>query len=392
MGKSVNDYYSDKMKKLLEEQKKESTPGIAAPQRRSPGEKLHRNENSQSTPKNNDKKARKINGDGLGAGWAAAVRGEEREKGRDYYDKFRRGETSAKKNYQPPRARADEVKGGGATPEQTLENQRLEEERREEAEFIAMRARRRRKIRDSLISSVLILAVTVVICVVLYKLVFVISHINVEGEQIYTEEEIINASGVREGDNLYSFRGSTAEKLITLRCPGVGMATVDKIAPSTVNLYIEEDGAEFYADFYGEYRELSGAFRVMYATDKEKAVSQNLVYVKLPAVRKAFSGEKPEFAEIRSDAYIYDVIDALKDSGLWGKVNSIDLRNKYNVTVNCDGKYQITLGDASSLTTKLKIVCKVLEDEMFNSGDKAKINVSDMTETSVVVDNTLVID
>ena len=197
------------------------------------------------------------------------------------------------------------------------------------------------------------------------------------------------ASGVAECDHLYSFRNSSLENLITLRCPAVGGVTVDKVAPSTVNLYIKEEPAVYYADFFGEYRELSENLRVLYAVSRNTAEENNLIRIKLPLVKTAYSGKKAEFSGVRSDAYIYDVTAALKESQLWGRIKCIDLRNKYDIALNCDGKFIIELGDSSSVQTKLKIASQVLSDPMFEGDVKAKIDVSALSATGVVTDNNL---
>ncbi len=409
MGKSVNEYYAEKMKKLLEMQKSEKAPGISAPQNVSPKEKLQRARENASVPRERKGSATQR----LAPSWTAAVRGGDgvpRQDGREYYDKFRNdsGESPKKKYSRPaaetaeqrgradaaPRRSSDAPRKGGTTPkktapEKTLDEILMEEERREEARYRAAKGRRLRKLRDALISVALIAAVAVVLCVVVYRLVFVISDINIEGLGRYTREDILAAGGIGEGDHLYSFRNSVAERLITLRCPAVESVRVDKVAPSTVNLYITEEPAVFYADFYGEYRELSSSLRMLYATDKERAVAEKLILLKLPAVVTAYSGKKADFSGVRSDIYIYDVTSAVRESGLWGDVRGIDLTNKYDVKINCLDRYLITLGESTGLKTKLKIAAEVLKDPMFTEDVKARIDVSDMSATGVITDANL---
>lgn len=403
MGKSVNEYYAEKMKKLLEMQNSEKTPAVFAPENSSPKEKLQRAANKDYKAERAPQRPR-----------SSTVRtapkstsGQRSGDGRDYYDRFRSGGEGPKK-YTRPNVNADNAPGKRPEhsfslgknptdknhrqkkePEQTAEDRLREEEKREEAEFRAARARRLRKIRDNLISVVLIAAVAVVLCVVVYRLVFVISDINVEGTERYSKEEILAAAEISEGDHLYSFRNSQAEKLITVRCPAVGSVTVDKVAPSTVNLYVTEEPALYYADFYGEYRELSGSLRVLYAIEREKAEEDGLVQLKLPTVSTAYSGKKADYSGVRSDSYIYDVTAAAKESELWEKIEGIDLRNKYDIVLNCENKYLVILGDYSSLKTKLKITSEVLCDPMFAGDVKAKIDVSDLSATSVITDSNL---
>ncbi len=398
MGKSVNEYYAEKMKKLLEMQSPERSPEkLSAPEKLSPGERIRKASERQAPPASvrsaANARPRPEN----------AARQKENIGGREYYDKFRRdaaasektkaykepsvsiasGQEKRKNTNEPPR------KEKKPSPEQTFEDKLREEEQKEESVKRALRGRKLRKIRDAVISVVLIIAVVAVLFTVVYRLMFVISDIKVEGAVIYTNEEIIAASGISEGDHLYSFRNSAAEKMIILRCPAVGSVTVDKVAPSTVNLYVTEEPITFYADFYGEYREMSENLRVLYATNREKARENGLIYLRLPTASKAYSGKTAEYSGIRNDSYIYDVTKAIRGSELRDRIKGIDLRNKYAITLNCDGRYRIDLGDSMGLGTKLKIVAGVLEDPMFTADTKATIDVSDMTAASVITDANL---
>lgn len=394
MGKSVSDYYAEKMQKLLEAQKQQNN---AVPQRPLSA--------PQKTPQN--------------------------KAGRDYYDKFRRAEPGPQKrqtvqatpvrqrpsdavgkddrksrsaSYTPPKAtaqgtekntdgrRAAENTAKRKTPEQTEADRRREERAREEAIEKARRARRFRKLRDAVISFVLIIAVFGVMCVFVYRLLFVISNISAEGNETYSSENIVAASGVGEGDHLYSFRSSVVGSIIKHRCPQIVDVDVTRRAPSTITFNVTEEKCMYYADFYGEYRAVSESLRVLFSLSAEEAENSELIYLKLPAVQSAVAGERAEFATLKNDSYIYDVVSAVADSELSERVGMIDLRSKYDIKLACDGKYLLTLGEAESVDTKLRIARSVLDDDMFKNDDKARIDLSDLSKTSVVVDNQITFD
>lgn len=51
---------------------------------------------------------------------------------------------------------------------------------------------------------------------VVYKVVFVVKTVNVTGTEKYTDSEVLAASGIEEGDTLYSFSRTDAENEIIL--------------------------------------------------------------------------------------------------------------------------------------------------------------------------------
>ena len=398
MGKTVGDYYAEKMQKLLEAQKQNaknaptslSAPAVkrqqtSIPQNRvNPGRSYYENfrKNSAGT-------ASRVQNAG---GWTQS-----------------RGRTPARPNqrvnngYAPPTATVHGVgengakaNGGGAPkrkiPEQTLADRQREERAHAEAMERARRARRMRKTRDALISFVLILAVFAAMCFAVYRLLFVVSDIRGEGSSAYSSEDIVRASGVMEGDHLYSFRSSVASSLITHRLPQIKDVDVERRIPSTIVFNVTEEPCRYYADFYGEYRAISSSLRIMFSLSSEESERRELVLLKLPAVQRAVAGDRAEFATLKNDSYVYDIVEAVASSGLSDRVGIIDLRSKYDIKLVCDNKYLMTLGDAENAETKLRIAVSVLNDEMFNSESKARIDLSDLSKTSVVIDDQLVFD
>ena len=392
MGKSVSDYYAEKMQKLLEAQKqnaKNAPTSLSAP-----GAK--RQQTSTSSRQTNPN--------------------------RSYYENFRKntvrtapagqntvGKAPTRQNqrvnngYAPPKATGQGAGASGTktqdrsapkrkTPEQTLADRQREERAHAEAMERARRARRLRKTRDALISFVLILAVFAAMCFAVYRLLFVVSDVRGEGSSAYSSEDIVRASGVMEGDHLYSFRSSVASSLITHRLPQIKEVDVERKIPSTIVFNVTEEPCRYYADFYGEYRAISSSLRVMFSLSAEEAAERGLVLLKLPAVQKAVAGDRAEFATLKNDGYIYDIAEAVASSPLSERIGIIDLRSKYDIKLVCDNKYLMTLGDSENAETKLRIAASVLEDEMFNSDNKARIDLSDLSKTSVVIDDQLTFD
>ena len=458
MAKSVNDYYAEKMKRLLELQKQEDSRRAAEGRSLPPSSREQadapRTQQAARTPtvgqqyynsfRNRNAAPRSQGVENPAAGqsqrgekaFAGAVfsgnaaRTGQAHAGQPYtgqpyagqpyakqpYAQHTRPDASRAASYTAPRVRtgaagtADRAgqsaqdtpsrnsQTDGArqrkntSPEQTAADRNRERLAREEALQKAKKARKVRKARDTIISFALIIAVFAVMCVVVYRLLFKVSEINVVGSESYTAEEIIEASGIGVGDHLYSFRASTLEKNVILRCPQVKSVEVNRSAPKKVTLTVSEKPCAFYADFYGEYRAVSSDLRVLYSVTRDEAQERGLVLLRLPAVTKAVAGSEAKYSSVRRDDYIYTVTEALQNSELWGRVSAVDLTGKYDIEMVCDGKYLLTLGDSSAVESKLRIGAAVLSDEMFDGDDKAKIDLTNLSETGVVVDNRLELD
>ena len=67
----------------------------------------------------------------------------------------------------------------------------------------------------------------------------------------------------------------------------------------------------------------------------------------------------------------------------------VDLRSAYDISMSCDGKYKLIFGDASVMETKLRLAVAVLEDTLVESDNKASVDLTDLSATSVIIDNQL---
>ncbi|MBQ4066668.1 MAG: hypothetical protein IJD22_03370 [Clostridia bacterium] len=403
MAKSVNEYYSEKMKKLLEMQKNESVPAL--PPKAS---------GNQATQPDGGRQYYDRFRSRVGEGRADDARASDRprKKGagssaeRTVIDDIREGRAPKRagagggpRGGHAPSAKASGRRpyengssGTRVAPEQSAEDKFAESVKQIEAMQMAKRARALRKFRDVAVSAALIVAVFVVMCVVVYRLLFVISDIKADGSATYTSEELVIASGIAKGDHLYSFSSREIGELMILRCPEICEVDVERTPPGKVVFNIKEEPCSFYADFYGEYRCLSSGLRVLDSVTEEDAKSRGCVKLVLPDVKNATAGLEPEFAEVRDEGYIYDSCESLLGSKLAQRAGTMDLSDKYNITLTVDGRYIIKLGNSESLDMKLKIANAVLEDEMFHKDIKATIDVTDLSETSVVVDEGLRIE
>ena len=361
MGRSVNDYYADKMKKLLADKKlSDETPRIVAP-------------NGKRTAK--------------AAGTDERVKNPDRQ----YYDSFRESAQKTKKKIeeQSERVREETKKEEfqqRTVPDQNDNDLRREEEKKEEALETARKAKQRRKIRDGIISGLLISIVVITAAVIIYRLFFIVKNVTVEGElSYYSPEEIVNAANVRDL-HLFSFRESTTGKTVKQSCPLIESVDVVRRIPNSIVLKVTEQKPRFWCDFYGETYSLTETLRVA----ERASDTSGMAKLRLPPVKKALLGSEPEFKNMTNDKYIFEVTEAIMGSEISSRVTMLDLTEKFNIKAAVDNRFLLIFGSTDSILVKTKLAVAGLADEMFKEGNnKYKIDLTDLSATSVVVDNSL---
>ena len=247
----------------------------------------------------------------------------------------------------------------------------------------------RTRIKKVITTVALLLAIFVLGTFCIYKIFFVIRDISVVGCEKYTEEQVLAAVGAEKGDNLYSFSSRIAADSIRMYCPEIGEVTVKRTPPGRIVITVVEEKAVYYTECYGEIRALTGDLRVLGVINEEKA--KELVHIELPKIQRAVAGQTVRFIG-GGDEYVYEVAAAVADSGLTSRLGKVDLSSSQDIRLTCDGKYILKLGDHKKTADKLKIATEVLKDKMFNNDNKATIDLSDVSQTGVVIDNQLVIE
>lgn len=225
-----------------------------------------------------------------------------------------------------------------------------------------------------------------------YKFIFVVRSITVNGAGTYTTEQILEASGISEGMNLYSFRASTVEKNITLRCPYIGNVEVDRDIPNRMTITVEEESPMYYAVVFGEYKLLSQNLRVLDEVPSKEDVPEGVIKLKLPAVSYSVEGRVIKFADEKRERSVRSVLTIAADSGIREKLTMIDLRDQFDMSMVCSGKQKLMVGNEADLEYKLKIAEKILENEMFESDSKYKIDFTVDGKTGVVPDELIEVE
>ena len=225
-----------------------------------------------------------------------------------------------------------------------------------------------------------------------YKLMYVIRDIDVTGMERYAAEDILNATGVKEGANLYSFSSRLAENAVTLRYPYVQSLDVSRETPSTIRMTVTEDTAVFYTEIYGETRALTSTLRVLDRIGAEDIEELGLIHLRMPAVESAMAGRVISFREEKHMRQIRESLAMLLESPLCERITSVDLRNPRNLSMIADGRFLLEFGDSTDMGVKMKVAGAVLADDLFKTDIKAQIDLRVSSSTSVILDNQLKLD
>lgn len=235
------------------------------------------------------------------------------------------------------------------------------------------RPRRRKKRKNTLYTPLAF----VIICAALIfgmSVFFRVSKIEVLGAESYTPEEIIAASGIEAGDNLFFIDRSGATSRIYTKLPYIEIADISRTLPSTVTIQVSESRALAYVAVDGELWAIDRNGKALSKTTSSE-VGDLLFITGLtadkPAVGEKLTGQDAEGSKIE---FLAVLLRELSDRNMESKVTRIDMTNLASPTFDYEGRFQVLLGKNEDVGYKLDRLLSVVEQ--LGEGNSGTLDLS----------------
>lgn len=232
-------------------------------------------------------------------------------------------------------------------------------------------------------------AVCVLLCLVLLcgaaALLLRVESVTVVGNVRYTDAEILEASGIHQGDSILLLGRDKLFRRIAAACPYVEQLELTKTYPSALTLRVTETGAVYFTQVRGRICTLDSSLRVIELTD----ATEGLTELRLPEIKSAIEGSALVFSDAGDDARVRSALEMLGGADEVLAFDCIDLRDRYNIAAYLDGSVQVLFGDASDLAIKTRIARQVYADALTANSSGTLIDVSEPSCVSVSYDQVI---
>ena len=198
----------------------------------------------------------------------------------------------------------------------------------------------------------------------------IIKNITINENEKYSYDEILQASGIKTGGELYDIDINKSIENIKKNLTYSDSVKITRIFPSTLNINIETEKGILGIMLGGNYYIISQNFRVI---DKIKVVGKGLseadfkppdgiITFKTDAVAKCFTGEQMEFSDNDIYNFLKEIAGLIKngnnENGKLNKLNmsmisSIDITNKYKVVMDYEDKFLVKYGIFENITPRI---------------------------------------
>ncbi len=250
------------------------------------------------------------------------------------------------------------------------------EERRERVKKL----KRKRKIRKAIVITAFVLIACIILSPVLLFAVFRVTDFAIEGETLYTKDEIIAASGISEGKSIFFADLDEAKVNIEKTLPYTNNVQLARRLPGTIVVSLEStDKAYAIEKSEGIFVVANRDFKVLEITG---IMPKGVVPVIGAIPQKAELGETMSFVaeDEEIDAtlnLIKNISAAISDCGLEG-INLINIRSRSNIYIVYQERIVLRLGDSGDADKKISLAKKVIEreDSIVNDEQTGIINLT----------------
>ncbi|MBQ6065317.1 MAG: FtsQ-type POTRA domain-containing protein [Clostridia bacterium] len=247
--------------------------------------------------------------------------------------------------------------------------------RGERVRISAEMRRKKKKRRDAFIITVMILMLGAVAVALSTTVFFKASDVIVNNQmEMYSEELIIDASGLKAGDNMFTANLEKAAAAIEKQLPYIRKANIRRKWPDAffidaeyaeTVLAVPKGGAYVYIDIDGKVLEIDVA-----------APEEGTATVLGAAAQNAIPGTPVTFTDEKALDNLLSVVKAVCDSGI-RNVTCIDIANPTDVRIEIEGRIEVKLGSVSTVAEKIEFGKAVIDKNL--SGNPEKQLVIDLT-------------
>lgn len=234
--------------------------------------------------------------------------------------------------------------------------------------------RRQRRRKQMLTYAAVCVAVLALAAVLSLTMFFQINEFVIEGDSPYTDEQIINASGLSMGENIIRCDADSVGEKLSEALPYIDDASVERSASGRVTITVK-NAVPYWSVLNGDKCVLIGGDgKVLEIADAEKALEA--IIVQGVVVQQAVPGQAVVLQEDVPFSFLDSIGASITSAGI-EKLTSLNLSDTDYMQALYDGRINIIIGTSDDLSMKLALASEVINRE--NEIDPAQYGTIDLT-------------
>ena len=239
--------------------------------------------------------------------------------------------------------------------------------------------RRRRRRRNIVFYTALFLLVIGVAILLCFTVLFKLETVSVSGSSRYSAEEIIKASGLVKGENLFRQDLDKASSRVEEALPYIGEAQVSRKLPAEIVITVSEAQIAGVVEFEGQKILLDAKGKVLEATGE---APENCPVFKGLKIKDAVPGKPLQYADEEQKKTVDSLMQAIEESGL-SNITEYDVTDIYTLSVVYNNRIRLELGVSTDLVYKLRFFNEgLLQAGKLTDKDMGTLDLSQASDTN----------
>lgn len=255
--------------------------------------------------------------------------------------------------------------------------------RKNTAIFDAQRRNEKKRTRRIVFYVALFLSISLIFLGVCVAVFLNVESVNVIGIEKYSPEQILEYVPIQIGDNIFSFDSDEIEEVLKKELPYVGSVEIERDLPTSVNVNVVEEKPFYAATLASETYLLSSDLKVLEKAKNVSAEQLGITELSLNNVRRCIVGQSLEFIDERTEVALNELYSSFENHYIEDKVKSVDVRSRFDIYINYDGRFEVYLGNTENIEIKISFLVKIIEE--LKPTDKGRINLSNYREAAVAL-------
>ena len=220
------------------------------------------------------------------------------------------------------------------------------------------------------------LAFLIVCAAVIFALsvFFRVSKIEVEGNNFYTAEQVAEASGIQEGDNLFFINRFSAASRIFSRLPYVEGISIEKKMPGSVIVHVTESEAIAYVSSGDGWWAIDRSCKLLSAvdgTDVEGLLRIEGITAASPAEGDTLTLTNGDSASVE---YLSAILSQIYALGLRQEISCIDMSDASCPSFDYVERFTVRMGAFENVPYKFQLLISVVNG--LQPGDCGTLDLS----------------
>jgi len=247
---------------------------------------------------------------------------------------------------------------------------------------IYAKKKRSKVIRRIVLLSILVLALLGVVGYLAANHFFVVKTVTVQETALYPADAILERIGISTGTPLHKVSKEDVKASVEENFPYLVNVVVDFDLPNAVLVSFTEDHGIFSLTLGEELFAVNESLCVVSKESKDSSLRRIRLYS--DDVSRCIVGEELSFFDDGGRDSLASIVQALKKESFLERIGSIDLRDKFNISLTLEDRFTVLIGDGSELAGKLAMLQGVLED--LPSSAAGRIDLADPNNAYVKLD------